>query len=88
MWKRVSSDVKVEASQAFTALSAKDTTEKEKQPLLNEPLRECPLYLGSIIIIVNPSQALVCYSFIQSSCGQVRHYILTKITGLENTSAE
>lgn len=29
---------------------------KGKQPLLNEPLKECSLYLGFIIFIVNPSQ--------------------------------
>lgn len=31
---------------------------KGKQPLLNEPLKGCPLYLGFLIFIVNPSQAL------------------------------
>lgn len=30
---------------------------KGKQPLLNEPLKGCPLYLGFLIFIVNPSQA-------------------------------
>lgn len=55
--------MKVEASQTIQklflcSLSAKDIAEKEKQPLLNEPLTECPLYLGFIIFIVNPSQAL------------------------------
>lgn len=39
-----------------SSLSAKDTAEKGKQPLFNEPLKECPLYLGFIIFIVNPSQ--------------------------------
>lgn len=55
--RSVSSDVKVEVSQAFWALSVKDAAEKEKQPLLNKPLKKCPLYLGFIILIVNPSQA-------------------------------
>lgn len=49
--------MKVEVSQAFWARSVKDTAEKEEQPLLNEPLKKCPLYLGFIIFIVNPSQA-------------------------------
>lgn len=31
---------------------------KGKQPLLNEPLKGCPLYLGSPIFIVNPPRAL------------------------------
>lgn len=48
--------MKVEVSQALWALSVKDTAEKEKQPLLNEPLKKCPLYLGFIIFITNPSQ--------------------------------
>lgn len=30
---------------------------KGEQPLLNEPLKGCPLYLGFLIFIVNPSQA-------------------------------
>lgn len=60
MLKRDSSDMKAEVSQAFRALSLLYAREghgwKGKQPLLNEPLKECPLYLGFITFIVNPSQ--------------------------------
>lgn len=58
--KRDSSDLKVEASQAFRALSLLRVGEghgwKGKQPLLNKPLKHCPLYLGFIICVVNPLQ--------------------------------
>lgn len=67
--KGFGSDVKAEGVQAF----------RGKQPLLNEPLKGCPLYLGFLIFIVNPPQA--------PCCGQERHYSPAKITGLEKASA-
>lgn len=45
--KGFGSDVKAEGVQAF----------RGKRPLLNEPLKGCPLYLGFLIFIVNPPQA-------------------------------
>lgn len=54
--KRVSSDVKAEASQTSqSSLSAKDAAEKENSHYLMSHLRSA-LSLGFIIFIVNPSQ--------------------------------
>lgn len=51
--------MKAEGSQAFRARCRRrtDAAEKGKQPFLNEPLKGCPLSLGFLVFIVNPSQA-------------------------------